>query len=107
MVECKSCGRKGLTAKLTAACAGERRLAMSNGRSGTCRADPEGARMGTGGAEQFDYFMVRVVRSADEPERVAGQVERLGTGEKRAFGTGSQLAQLVASWSDAQPDRDR
>ena len=57
--------------------------------------------MGTGGAEQFDYFMVRVVRSADEPERVAGQVERLGTGEKRAFGTGDQLAQLVAAWSDA------
>ena len=41
--------------------------------------------MGTGGAEQFDYFMVRVVRSADQPDRVAGQVERLGTGEKRAF----------------------
>ena len=63
--------------------------------------------MGTGGAEQFDYFMVRVVRSADEPGRVAGQVERLGTGEKRAFGTGDQLAQLVATWSDVPADRDR
>jgi hypothetical protein len=63
--------------------------------------------MGTGGAEQFDYFMVRVVRSADEPGRVAGQVERLGTGEKRAFGTGDQLAQLVAAWPDLQPERDR
>jgi hypothetical protein len=106
MVECKSRGWKGLTAKLTAACAAERRLAMSNGRWGTCRADPEGARMGTGGAEQFDYFMVRVVRSADEPERVAGQVERLGTGEKRAFGTGDQLAKLVATW-DMPAGRDR
>ena len=59
------------------------------------------------GAEQFDYFMVRVVRSADEPGRVAGQVERLGTGEKRAFGTGDQLAELVAAWPDLQPERDR
>ena len=63
--------------------------------------------MGTGGAEQFDYFMVRVVRSADEPERVAGQVERLGTGEKRAFRTGDQLAQLVATWPGLQRDQDR
>ena len=51
--------------------------------------------------------MVRVVRAADEPERVAGEFERLGTGEKRVFGTGDQLAQLVATWSDLQRDRDR
>ena len=63
--------------------------------------------MERGGAlEQFDYFMVRVVRSAHKPERVAGQVERLGTGEKRAFGTGDQLAQLVATW-DIPAHRDR
>lgn len=48
----------------------------------------------------FDYFMVRVTRTADE-EPLAGLVERLGTGEKRSFSTGQQLLGLVAAWSVA------
>ena len=50
--------------------------------------------------DSFEYFMVRVRRSADEPGVLAGQVERLGTGEKRAFLTGSQLIRLVAAWPE-------
>ena len=56
--------------------------------------EPEGE---GGGHERFEYFMVRVTRSAREPDRVAGLVERLGSGEKRSFDTGEQLAQLVGN----------
>jgi hypothetical protein len=45
--------------------------------------------------ERFEYFMVRVTRSTREPGRVTGLIERLGSGEKRSFDTGEQLAQLV------------
>jgi hypothetical protein len=48
-----------------------------------------------GVAERFEYFMVRLTRSASEPDRVAGLVERLGSGQKRSFDTGEQLVQLV------------
>lgn len=47
----------------------------------------------------FDYFMVRITRT-EEPARLAGLVERLGTGEKRSFSTGEQLLGLVAGWAD-------
>lgn len=50
--------------------------------------------------DSFEYFMVRVRRSADDPGVLTGQVERLGTGEKRAFLTGSQLIRLVAAWPE-------
>ncbi|MFL5403112.1 MAG: hypothetical protein ACJ8BF_09890 [Gemmatimonadales bacterium] len=51
---------------------------------------------GEGGVhERFEYFMVRITRSAREPDRVAGLVERLGSGEKRSFNTGEQLVRLV------------
>jgi len=50
---------------------------------------------GEAGHERFEYFMVRITRSPSEPGRVAGLVERLGSGEKRSFDTGEQLAQLV------------
>ena len=46
----------------------------------------------------FDYFMVRVTRT-DDYAALAGQVERLGTGEKRSFSTGHELLGLVAGWS--------
>jgi hypothetical protein len=46
----------------------------------------------------FDYFMVRITRT-DDPARLAGLVERLGTGEKRSFTTGEQLLGLVEAWS--------
>jgi hypothetical protein len=48
-----------------------------------------------GGQERFEYFMVRVTRSARYPDLIAGLIERLGSGEKRSFDTGEQLAQLV------------
>jgi hypothetical protein len=48
---------------------------------------------------RFDYFMVRLSRSAGSPDRVSGLVERLASGEKQRFETGEQLVQLVSSWS--------
>ncbi len=49
-------------------------------------------------SERFEYFMIRVRRSDKDPERVAGLVERLGSGEKRSFETGDQLLQMVGGW---------
>lgn len=46
-------------------------------------------------SERFEYFMIRVTRSDKDPERVAGLVERLGSGEKRSFETGDQLLRMV------------
>jgi hypothetical protein len=48
----------------------------------------------------FDYFVVRVSRSAAQPARVMGLVERLGSGEKRMFDTAEHLAALVAEWTE-------
>ncbi len=45
--------------------------------------------------ERFEYFMVRLTRSAQAPDRVAGLIERLGFGEKRSFDTGEQLLRLI------------
>ena len=51
---------------------------------------------GEGGVpERYEYFMLRVTRSAHDPERVAGLVELLGSGEKRSFSSGEQLVRLV------------
>jgi hypothetical protein len=50
-----------------------------------------------GVAERYEYFMIRVTRSTTEPDRVAGLVERLGSGQKRSFDTGEQLVRLVGS----------
>jgi hypothetical protein len=55
------------------------------------------------GVERFDYFMVRLSRISTEPERLSGEVERLGTGERRSFETGEQLMNLVAIWSASEP----
>ena len=49
-------------------------------------------------SESFEYYMVRVRRSDADPEHVTGHVERLGTGEKRGFGSERDLARLVATW---------
>lgn len=46
----------------------------------------------------FDYFVIRLRRSAAEPGLFAGLVERLGSGEKRAFSTAEHLIALVAGW---------
>jgi hypothetical protein len=50
---------------------------------------------GGDGIDRFEYFMVRVSRSMRHPDRLAGLVERLGSGEKRSFDTGEQLLRLV------------
>lgn len=56
--------------------------------------------------ERLDYFMVRLARRADDPERVAGLVERLATGEKRGFATADQLLRLVVDWDAPNPNMD-
>ncbi len=48
--------------------------------------------------ERFEYFMIRLTRSDRAPDRVAGLVERLGSGEKRSFESGDQLLQMVGGW---------
>lgn len=52
--------------------------------------------------DSYEYYMVRVRRTDDDPGQVTGQVERLGTGEKRGFASGEQLARLVALWQIAR-----
>jgi len=49
-------------------------------------------------SERFEYFMIRLTRSDKDPERLAGLVERLGSGEKRSFETGDQLLRMVGGW---------
>ena len=51
-----------------------------------------------GAGERFEYFMVRVSRFDEDPDRVSGMIERLGSGEKRSFATGEHLVQLVGAW---------
>ncbi len=55
-------------------------------------------------SQRFEYFMIRLTRSDQEPERVAGLVERLGSGEKRSFETGDQLLQMVGGWFTFNPN---
>jgi hypothetical protein len=47
--------------------------------------------------DSFEYYMLRLTRSASEPGRVAGLIERLGSGQKRSFDTGEQLVRLVCA----------
>jgi hypothetical protein len=60
--------------------------------------------------ERFEYFMVRLTRSPRDPDRVAGLIERLGSGQKRSFDTGEQLVRLVGGGfaldSNMQPAAD-
>ncbi len=58
------------------------------------------------GPERLDYFMVRLARRDDDPERVAGLVERLATGEKRGFDTADQLVRLVVAWDSPDSNMD-
>ena len=58
------------------------------------------------GPERLDYFMIRVARRDDDPERVAGLVERLATGEKRGFATADQLVRLVTAWEHPESNMD-
>lgn len=46
------------------------------------------------------YFMVRAgMAPGPGPWRVTGVVERLGTGEKRAFASALELASMIEEWS--------
>ncbi len=54
-------------------------------------------------AVAFEYYMLRLSRSGHQPDELAGQVERLGTGEKRRFESAQELVRLVALWSEAVP----
>ena len=58
-------------------------------------------------AGQFEYFMLRVHRAEQRPEAIAGQVERLGTGEKRRFDTAGELLALVERWPVPTNGEDR
>ena len=52
------------------------------------------------GLLRLGYFIVRVRRSgAHGPDEFEGLVERLSTGEKRAFRTSDELARVVEEWS--------
>jgi hypothetical protein len=50
----------------------------------------------------FEYYMLRLSRSAPA-DGLAGQVERLGTGEKRRFDSAEELVRLVALWTEPVP----
>ncbi len=54
----------------------------------------------------FDYYMLRLTGSAQDPPPIAGLAELLRTGEKRSFDSGDQLLRLIAEWSAraAPPD---
>lgn len=49
--------------------------------------------------EHFQYFMIRLARSNADPGCLSGLIERIGSGEKRTFGTGEELVHLFESWS--------
>jgi hypothetical protein len=58
---------------------------------------------GTGetNVERYNYFMVRLSASDADPQHFSGLIERLGSGEKRAFADQAELLHLFASWSVA------
>jgi hypothetical protein len=47
----------------------------------------------------FDYFVVRLNRTDPNPDRIAGLVERLGSGVKQPFDTAEHLTRLLSSWT--------
>jgi hypothetical protein len=53
----------------------------------------------------YSYFTIRIQNAADASgERsLAGVIERLATGEKHEFGSGSELIELVTAWSCGVP----
>lgn len=54
---------------------------------------------------QYCYFTIRIQNVAEEAgERgLSGVIERLATGEKREFGSSSELVELVTAWSCGPP----
>jgi hypothetical protein len=51
------------------------------------------------GSHRLGYFIVRVRSATHGSGEFAGLVERLATGEKRAFRTSDELARVVEEWS--------
>jgi hypothetical protein len=49
-------------------------------------------------SDRYDYYMIRLSQRDGEQDRMAGQIERMGTGEKRGFESGEQLLQLFSAW---------
>lgn len=69
---------------------------MSESQPGAGSVDPR----------RFAYFMVRLQRPAAGGEAgLTGVVERLGTGEKRAFASAAELSELLDLWSPAADPR--
>jgi hypothetical protein len=58
------------------------------------------------GMEEFDYFMVRVRRTAagKRDGSLAGVAERLGTGEKWAFESSDELVRVVGGKQGHNPN---
>jgi hypothetical protein len=58
---------------------------------------------------EYGYFVLRLCRpEADTPAAYRGVIERLGTGETRAFENTEELLRLLGSWppvgSNMRPD---
>jgi hypothetical protein len=67
-----------------------------------------GENEGAAGVVGYAYFVVRLRRPpprSPSPAAIGGVVERLGTGEKRAFATAAELIEALGAWADrpAQP----
>lgn len=78
----------GLTVGLTATC----------GPAGSVDA---GTNYGTpveSSPDHFEYFMLRLARSAEGRAPIIGLAELLRTGEKRRFESGQELLQLIVEW---------
>jgi hypothetical protein len=58
------------------------------------------------GGPGYTYFVLRIRRPAAAtapPDALGGLVARLGTGEKRAFGTAFELVAALRTWAGFRP----
>ncbi|MFL5541205.1 MAG: hypothetical protein ACJ8J0_19615 [Longimicrobiaceae bacterium] len=62
-----------------------------------------GENEGAIGSAGYAYFVVRVTRGSPSPDAIGGLVERLRTGEKRAFATASELVEALSAWAAERP----
>lgn len=56
-------------------------------------------------AEEYAYFMIRLLRHGAEEETtpLAGVVERIGSGEKRSFTSGEELLRFMCGRTAPDP----
>jgi hypothetical protein len=52
----------------------------------------------SGSPDDFEYFMLRLTRSAGIEAPIIGLAESLRTGEKHRFDSGEQLLRLIVEW---------